>query len=781
MPGLPEIGVQAVVGGMPAFQRTLGQLNAMVEKSAKSMQDRAAASKEIEEADTGATFASQALTVATGALTVAVAAIVAIVGSAVASMEEMNSAMAKVAARTGEAQENLGGFRSTVENVFRTGLADNFETVANAVERAKFQIDDLTDNPEALQTFTTRALAMGKAWSTSASDITDTVDNLIDKFPALDEKVRTADFGIVTLHGHTITSSEGLDLLTAAAQRSHMPLGQINQLVNQYGSTFSAAGLSAKDFFGLIVRGGENGVDNFKVMQIALDNFHKGISKPPKGFNQALEQLGLKKTAYDLRNNTISMNQALEQVFKTMGDKSIPAATRANAAMALFGNGIDKIGGPDALAKLAGFTDAMDNVEGSAQKVADIMEDDGTLGSAIRKFGANMKVNLEQAAQWVFERIKSINWAQIGESISVLAQVLQDRINQALVDLGNTIYTAGDQINAAFQSIWDFVTSNAGSIGDQLKTTIDQALFDLGNFIYSSGDRINAAFQSIWSFVTSQATNLGTNLVNTITTGIDNMTNAIRGAYTDVSTAAGTIAEAITTRIKQAGSDIQSLVVNGINTLINFIPGKVGDVKAALEQIASAIIQPITSRAAEIWTTVQGAIRTMTDGIAGLVGGVQAAFDSIANVIKAALAPALAFIKSIVDAVAALSSSFSNAVAIAHSLHIPGFAGGGKLGEGWSTVGEAGAELVYKRGTEVQVISNQKSRAILNSAQQGIIQQAAIAMNVMPQASAVPVPGNVNTSTTNNNTRNMTVNMNGVQNGNDAIQRFAMLNATRKM
>lgn len=782
MPGsLPEIGVQAVVGGLPQFQRSLDSLNKAVDQSRRSIEQRAAASTAMGESDTTATAASGALSIAQYALVASVAAVAAVVGTGVAAMEEMTRAIAGVSARTGDSVENLRHFRTVIEDVAKSGLSDNFDDIAKTAEHAKYQIDDLLDNDDGLEIFTRRAIAMGQAWETSATDITDSVDALIDKFPAMDQHMQVAGMGMITLYGHTITGAEGLDLLTAAAQRSHLPLGKIDQIVQQYGSTFSAMGLSANEFFGLIVKGGDKGVDNFRFMQTALDNFHKGIVQPPKGFNAALQKLGLSKTAYELKNNTISMSQALDRVFTVMGDKSIPAATRMDAAMALFGKNIDKIGGPEALAKLAGFSDAMDNAEGSAEKVAATMEDDGTLGTAIRKFGANLKVNLEQGAQWVYERIKSIDWSKIGEGISALGGILWTNVQAAINELAANIRKNWNLIGDAFQTIWNFVSSNVGTLGADLWAKVQTAINDIAANIRGATGTITDAFATIWKGVTQDLPSGLSTLWSQVSGKISEVVTGISTRVSEVTAAAGTIGKAILDAIGAESGRIQARVSEGITTMINFIPGLIGQVTAAAGQIANAVVQPISDKAATIWGIIKGAIDDLNAKVSTLVAGVQTTFEAIAQAIITALAPAISFIQSIVTAIGQLSSSFATAAGIAHGLHIPGFAGGGELGEGWSVVGENGPELLYKQGIVTQVISNRKSGALMGSAQQAMIHQAAMTMNVLPQASPMAVPQGTTNNTTNNNARNMTVNMHGVKNGSDALQRLAMLNATRKM
>ena len=432
---LPDIGVAAKVAGLDTFLSGLQAVNQAVAAASEALMAQAAATGEAEAASVGGAEGLNMMAIASNALLLGVGLVVGVLADAATQLDQVQSALVKVAAQTGQSTEQLGPFRQSMEDLFRTGLVDNWNEAARAVQLTTEKIPGLKAGAADTLAFATAAEAMAKAWGTPVEGVIDSAQKLITTFP-----------------NAGLTGQKALDLITETAQNSKLPLSEVDQIISGYGSKFAGAGLSAMGMSGLISMAAQTGITNFATLGTTVDTFAKSVANPPKGFNQALDDMGMTKTVTLLKENKITMDQALDAIymkFSTMPD----GPNKTADAVKLFGAGIEKIGGPDALGRLSGFTTDFEKISGAAGDVATMMQDDGTLGTAIHKFGANMQVNVEQAAQTAFDRIKSIDWDTIGKSIGAMWDFASKGVTDWLNGVETTVNTGKDRIVTAVNTL----------------------------------------------------------------------------------------------------------------------------------------------------------------------------------------------------------------------------------------------------------------------------------------------------------------------------------------
>lgn len=418
----------------------------------------------------------------------AVGVAVAIGTTAFNAMEDMNKSMAGVAARTGASADELGLLKTHADALFNSGLVANFDDAARAVENAHTKLNYMLNDTD-FSKFEFGAAGVAKAWGVTNDSVITDVQGIVNKFGDLKNDPIKA-----------------LDLLTVTAQKSHLPLDQISSIINTYGSKFAAAGLSATDMGGLIVKAAQGGVTNFAGLATALDTFHKRASNPPAAFTAALKDMGMGQVVADLNANKITMGQALDQInakFATMPD----GPQKTNDAIALFGAGIDKVGGPDALAKITGISDALGNVSGAAGQVAVTISDDGTLGSALTRLGNRFKTEMGNDLDAFFKALKSGDWSGV-------AAIFNTGIDQAVAPFedafkvpGGTIITLEANLISGLESD---VNGAATGVGNAFGAVANAAIGALQPII----DIINKIIGAIAALAGPAAKALGINLPN---------------------------------------------------------------------------------------------------------------------------------------------------------------------------------------------------------------------------------------------------------------------------
>jgi TP901 family phage tail tape measure protein len=661
------------------------------------------------------------------------------IATTINAMEEMNSAMAGVSARTGLTGDALKQMRGEATALMNTGLASNFDEAARTIERVKTDINGINDS-KTLQQFSTDTLAVAKAWGTTPKTVLDGVDSIQSKFKGVFEDPQRA-----------------LDLLVKTAQNAHMPLSEVVKIVDSYGSKFAAAGLSALGMGALIAAGSNAGISNFSALATSIDAFHQRLIKPPPGFDAAVKKLGLGDAVADFRANKISMDTLLDDVFKKLESIKDPAA-RSQAAIDLFGKSIDKVGGGDKLAALAGYETTFGKIAGAADDVAKAMMDDGTLGTAITRFGTNLKTGLGNAAQDGYDRIKGMT-----DSISALWDALSNNTNgamdkvkmaisaafndakrdveQKVQEAANTVSNTWNNAKSGVENAVKNVTDAVGNAWGEAKAAIKDAVSDAVLSVVTAWDNGKAAIQAAatgavlsvstaWNDVKTSVENAVNGALNAVVNGWVNGKAVIDAAiavaaggvmtkWDDAKRSVGETVSGIITGIQTAFNNAKDSVDSAVRSATDTVTSHWNNAKAAVEKTLGQFKQIIS----DAWNTAKSAVTTAMDGIRDGVqsawnkvveivtaakAAVQAAFEAIAQAIMAALAPVIAFINDIASKINSIGGAVAGLKG-ALGMH----AQGGELDEGWNIVGEEGPEAIYKSGGRASVLTAGETKKMM--------------------------------------------------------------------
>lgn len=320
--------------------------------------------------------------------------ILADVGATVITfMEDEGHAMAAFKATTDASAETVGAFKKQSEDLFSTGLVDNITEATALVGEMQRQLTDLGNwSPDQL---TANIAGISKAWDVNGKQMIDDIADITNKFDDLAGKP-----DVVT------------DTLVRMAQVTGEPIDALSKAVVKIGNQLAAAGLSGSNSMALIAQAANNGVTNFGPLGGAIQKFHDQLINPPAGFSKAIHDLGLEDVAKKAKAGGISMDETLEIIFAKL-DKIKDPAQRAQLAIELFGKGSEKAFG-DNIGKMAGFTNALGDVEGAADKVAKIMEDDGTLGTAMKHLYNQGLVNVNAGFDNIYHILKDTDWGGLG-------------------------------------------------------------------------------------------------------------------------------------------------------------------------------------------------------------------------------------------------------------------------------------------------------------------------------------------------------------------------------
>lgn len=229
-------------------------------------------------------------------------------------------------------------------------------------------------------------------------------------------------------------------------------------------------------------------------------------------------------------------------------------------------------------------------------------------------------------------------WNNLAGGAKMLADGLGVIWNQAFGPNG-TISTA---VSTAFASVQTFVSTAQTNLSggfqmliDGLGAVWDQAFGPTG----SVSTAVGSALDSAGMFISIAITN--------IQAGFQGIVDGVSGIWDYYFGADGQIAQAV------------SNAWNSVNQFISDNIGPVSDAVTQITNAVSDVWNALFGPSGSVAANVLAAIQSVIDGVNGFVAGVRAAFAAIASAIVTALQPALALINSLLSGISAITSFVS--------------------------------------------------------------------------------------------------------------------------
>ncbi|GAA2543639.1 phage tail tape measure protein [Pseudonocardia hydrocarbonoxydans] len=310
--------------------------------------------------------------------------------------------------------------------------------------------------------------------------------------------------GQMIRNGLATDAVQAMDLLTAGAQTGANRMGDLADVMAEYGQTFKIAGLDGATTMGLMSQAMEGGAWSADLVADAIREFGILAQDTESTAGQAFTTLGLNaaQMAEDVAAGGARSSGALDQTLDAL--RAMPPGTeRAGLAVDLFGTKAEELGDAlfamdpsEAAAKLGdfagaaaeadatlgatgaaniekarrgfeGLTQSIAGVEGPIGSVAtyvvgfgtDAVTMAGSLGMAAMALrGLGIASGIATAAQWLWNAALSAN--PLGLVVIAIAGLVA-----GLVWAYNSSETFREIVNGAFASVQSFIGGAVGSIG----------------------------------------------------------------------------------------------------------------------------------------------------------------------------------------------------------------------------------------------------------------------------------------------------------------------------
>lgn len=397
-------------------------------------------------------------------------------------------------------------------------------------------------------------------------------------------------------------SAQFADVLAVASSRSNTNVSLLGESFKNVAATAGAMGYSMQDTttaLGLMANAGIKGSD----AGTSLRGVMTRLAKPTKDVTTAMNALGISAVNTDGSMKPLSaLIPEMQTAFAGLTDSQKGQyATMIAGKNALSGFLSIVNSSPDDFYSLS---DAINNSEGAAQKMADTMND--TVSGKLTL----LKSQFEGVKIAIFDALGSSQFKGVLQSMSDGLGAITPYVTSLTVSIGNVLFSAIQGIynvaSTVFNAVKTAIENNQPAI-ERLYTTFDNVKNSIVNAFSGNG---TALIQTLANVIIPT-------LCNSLA-GVMNIASGVISAASTLSPVIAGIAGAVTAyKIAVAAANTVESIRNG---LIAFSAVMTGTQAAAFAPLTTATIAQIAATSAlNVVTGVFGAIMTFVTSPIGLV------------------------------------------------------------------------------------------------------------------------------------------------------------------
>jgi len=636
MADLPEVGLKAIVEGIDKYLKDL-------ESVADGYDEIAGETAEVTATSGKASAALDkvggvAAGIATGGLALLATAVVGIaagiVGMTTAGAKwasEFGEDMALVQAQTGATDEELAKFKETAEAVYKLGLGETFEDVAQAMATT----ERITGaEGEALETLTRDGLTLAEVFDKDINETMRATNKMMDQLG--------------------VEGGEAIDLITVALQETGDPADDLLDTINEYAANFEDAGYTGKTMMNTLVAGLEAGAWNFDKVGDAVREFNIRLTDGSETSSEALQALTGDSEGFldELSKGTITGADAMGILNTKLRGVEDPLE-RNRLGVALYGSMWEDMGA-DTILSLDTTVDALERTEGATEQARKVVKTG--LRPAWEGLKRTLKVSmaegfepvlttlvekltpafetfatwLEGPGQEVLESFGTFIAETLGPALEKLGPFLEETVLPALVRFGDWFTEKGipamkdlgewveDKLMPALAEIWDWVKVNGPKIWRIVKLVSERI-----------GEIIETVSLIIEEFV---------EIVDTIKETWEDALEAVEDFKEDFKEAVQAIMDAMIEAIEDAADKVKTAFANTVGKAVTWLKTDVasGDLAERLKTIGSSLldrlsegIESVTTLGGDLIKIVVKAVTTLFQSAYNLGGAIRTSLETV--------------------------------------------------------------------------------------------------------------------------------------------------------
>ena len=568
--------------------------------------------------------------------------IIGAAGKTVSAFSDIESATNRVNSYfglTGDAAEEMG---TVVENVFRSGVTDSLDEVADAVIFVNNNLKNL--DPSQLQEITIQAMKIEKVFGSDMSETMRGVNSLM------------VNFGL--------DAQTAMDYIVKGSQNGLDKTQELGDNLSEYSGKFSQAGYSASEYFQLLQNGLEGGAYNLDKVN---DSINEVTTRLADG--TIAESLG------QFSENTQNVFKAWQEGGATQKDvinaivSDIANATTQQDALSKASVAFGTMGEDANMGVITSLTtlgDAYNDVAGTAQSMADntttpmqeLQASINELQTALAPVGSDLLDLATSVLPPVLDAVMSLV-----DGFTNLPGPAKTFIG-VLAGLVVLLTTLAPLITAVVTIVGTFGGAVLGPIAGII-AGIAVAITTIITVIQNWG-AIVEWFQGVWNTVWTTVQNLWTTVWTAISQNpvVQTIITTVQSLFTGLVSTLSAIWSTIQVIASNAWELIKNVVLGPVLLLIDLVTGDFeslasdaqniwNNIKSAASNIWNAIMSSVSNIASNIKTSAINAFQSMVSGIgsalSGLGGIIQSGFQSAINFITSLPGKAVAWGRDFID------------------------------------------------------------------------------------------------------------------------------------
>lgn len=549
-----------------------------------------------------------------------------------ASLEGATSRVNTYFGLTGDAAEQMGG---VIENVFRSGVTDSLDVVADAVITVNNNLKDL--DPTSLETITNQAITMEQVFGSDMNETMRGVNALMTNFG--------------------LDAQTAMDYLVTGTQNGLDKTQELGDNLSEYSGKFSQAGYSAEEYFRLLQNGLEGGAYNLDRVN---DSINEVTTKLSDGTIE--ESLGL------FSEKTQETFAAWQQGGATQKDvinsivADISEATTQQEALTLASTAFGSLGEDANLGVIESLTtlgDSYGDVAGAAQEMSESSTTPmQTLQGAINE--------LQLALAPVGEQLLNLATQYLPPIVEGITNLVQGFLN--LPGPVQTFIGVLAGVLAVFSALAPVITAVMGIITALGTTALAPIIGIIAGvtaaitaiiLVFQNWESIVEWFGNAWNTVFSAAQSLFQTVVETVKGFTSDLVANIQEKWEAIKTAISNAMDAIQTTV----SNIWNTITTTISNAVNNIKTTISNVWNAIKSTISSVLNAIKSTISNIWngikSTISNAMNAIKSTISNIWNTIKSTVSSVINSIKSTV---INVFNSVVSGISSAMSGVYNAV-----------------------------------------------------------------------------------------------------------------------
>lgn len=581
------------------------------------------------------------------------AAVIGIGAAAVKTTSDFDSAMSQVSAVSGATGKDLEDLRAKAREMgaktkfSATEAAEGF----NYMAMAGWKTGDMLSGIEGVMNL---AAASGEDLGTTSDIVTDAL---------------TA-FGMSAKD-----SGHFADILAAASSNANTNVSMMGETFKYAAPVAGAMGYSAEDAavaIGLMANSGIKASQAGTALRTGLTN----LAKPTDTMQAAMDKYGI--TLSDSSGKMYSMRELMVQLREKMG--GLETQEQTAAAAAIFGK--NAMSGWLAVINASDedfnkLTGAIDNCDGSAEKMANTMNDNlegqlTILKSALQELAISIGEVLVPIIRDVVSFIqKIVDWlnklSPAQKELVVRIGLIVAAAGPLLIVIGKIVTAVGSIMTLApkFVTMFNTIKTAAGVLGGGLKALWAVMMANPITLVIAAIAAIVAAFIYFWN--TSESfRQFWINLWEGIKTAVANFVDAIKVLWGNIVTACSQAWETIKNVVSVAIQFLAELFTTALEILMipwRFIWENFGTYLVQAWENIKTLLGKALEAIKTLLTTAWNAIKTALEPI---IEAIKTVITTAWNAIKTAISTVLGAIKSVVtsvwNAIKSVVTSILNAI-----------------------------------------------------------------------------------------------------------------------